>query len=82
MVGSDLTVLGLKGGRQARIGFVVGRRVGGAVARNRRRRRLRAAAARVAWPDGDYIIIARATGTETAFAVLVDEMEESAQTWR
>lgn len=46
-----------------RVGFTASRKVGGAVARNRARRRLRAAVERVmpahAAPENDYVVIAR-----------------------
>ena len=53
---------------QPRVGFTASRRVGGAVARNRAKRRLRALADQIlaaqGRPDKDYVLIAR-TGTLT-----------------
>ncbi len=62
-----------------RIGFTASRKVGIAVARNRARRRLKAAADRVlpqgGRPGFDYVVIAR-TGTLTRrFSDLVSDLE-------
>ncbi len=62
-----------------RVGFTASRKVGPAVARNRARRRLRAAADRVmpasARPGHDYVIIARAATLGRPFADLVGDLE-------
>lgn len=62
-----------------RVGFTATRKIGGAVVRNRARRRLRAAAARViphhARPDRDYVLIARATTVSRPFEALVGDLE-------
>jgi ribonuclease P protein component len=62
-----------------RIGFTASRKVGGAVVRNRARRRLRAAAARVmaqhAAPGTDYVLIARAATPTRPFAALLADLE-------
>ena len=62
-----------------RIGFTVSRKVGGAVVRNRARRRLRAAAERVmpaCAEDGrDYVIIGRAATVGRPFEALVGDLE-------
>ena len=62
----------------ARFGFTVSRQVGGAVERNRIRRRLKAAVRDVladqARPDYDYVLIARRPALDTAFAALVADL--------
>jgi ribonuclease P protein component len=63
----------------ARIGFTCSRKVGNAVARNRARRRLRAAARAVlpalARPGWDYVLIGRPVETATRpFALLLDDL--------
>jgi ribonuclease P protein component len=65
---------------QVRIGFTASRKVGGAVVRNRARRRLKAAVAQLmplhAAPSHDYVLIARAkTTTRRPYADLVDDLE-------
>ncbi len=61
-----------------RVGFTASRKVGNAVARNRARRRLRAAAAQVL-PDHaamghDYVVIARLETLELPFAELLGDL--------
>jgi ribonuclease P protein component len=62
-----------------RVGFTVSRKVGNAVARNRARRRLRAAAALVlprrAAPGHDYVIVGRAATLTRAFPALLEDLE-------
>ena len=62
----------------ARFGFTVSKKVGGAVERNRIRRRLKAAVrdvlAEQARPDYDYVLIARRPALDTAFASLVADL--------
>lgn len=64
-----------------RIGFTASRRVGGAVARNRARRRLRAVAdlvmAQQARPDCDYVLIARATTAGRSFEALKSDLHRA-----
>ncbi len=64
-----------------RVGYTASRKVGGAVARNRARRRLRAAAATVlpqhAASGADYVMIARAGTLKRPFAELVGDLEEA-----
>jgi len=62
-----------------RVGFTVSRKVGNAVARNRARRRLRAAAALVlprrAVPGHDYVIVGRAATLTRTFPGLMEDLE-------
>jgi ribonuclease P protein component len=64
--------------QQARFGFTVARAVGGAVERNRIRRRLKAAVKGVqmnhARPDFDYVVVARRPALEAKFEALVGEL--------
>lgn len=64
-----------------RLGFTASRKVGGAVARNRARRRLRAAAAAVlpahAARGHDYVIIARPESVDRPFPLLVEDLERA-----
>ncbi len=66
-------------GTKCRIGFTVSRKVGGAVVRNRARRRLRAAAEMVmtthAAPGHDYVVIGRAATLRRPFAALNGDLE-------
>jgi ribonuclease P protein component len=63
---------------QARFGFTVVRAVGGAVERNRIRRRLKAAVKSVqvshARPDFDYVVVARRPALDAKFEALVGEL--------
>jgi ribonuclease P protein component len=62
-----------------RVGFTASAKVGNAVARNRARRRLRAAAAAVlpchAEPAHDYVLVARAGTLTRRFADLIGDIE-------
>ena len=62
-----------------RVGYTASRRVGGAVTRNRAKRRLREAVARVmpghAKPGHDYVVIARAATVHRAFDDLLKDLE-------
>ena len=64
-----------------RVGFTVSRKVGNAVARNRARRRLRAAAERVlgerAERGRDYVLIGRRETVSRPFAALVGDLEKA-----
>jgi ribonuclease P protein component len=70
-----------RGPAQARFGFTVARAVGGAVERNRVRRRLKAAVRSVqkthARDDFDYVVIARRAVLEAKFADLVRELNKA-----
>lgn len=65
-------------GGDIRVGFTATRRVGGAVQRNRAKRRLRAAAEAVlpgaAAPGCDYVLIARRATLDRPFAALVRDL--------
>ena len=67
----------------ARVGFTVSKKVGNAVARNRARRRLRAAAAEVmpgrATPSTDYVLIGRAGTLDRPYAKLVSDLESAVE---
>jgi ribonuclease P protein component len=69
---------GLTGGAIG-IGFTATRKLGGAVVRNRAKRRLRAAAAGVlakrGRPGTDYVLIARRDTAERPYAALVADLE-------
>ena len=57
-------------GPELRVGFSISKRVGGAVARNRVRRRLRAAFAQAELPTGDYLLSAEAAAGRASFETL------------
>jgi ribonuclease P protein component len=63
----------------SRVGFTASRKVGGAVTRNRARRRLRAAVATLmplhAASGHDYVLIARAETARRRYADLVGDLE-------
>jgi ribonuclease P protein component len=68
----------------ARVGFTCSKKVGNAVARNRAKRRLRAAAAlvlpRVARPGWDYVLIGRAETTASRpFAEMLADLERGVE---
>jgi ribonuclease P protein component len=69
------------GGREPRVGFTASRKVGNAVARNRARRRLRAAAREVmpnaARAGHDYVIVARGATLARPYRELVGDLEEA-----
>jgi ribonuclease P protein component len=64
-----------------RFGFTVSKKVGGAVERNRIKRRLKAAVRDVllehARRDYDYVLIARRPALDAAFAVLVSDLADA-----
>ncbi len=67
------------GAETVRVGFTVSRKVGGAVVRNRARRRLRAAVDAV-MPDhaargNDFVVIGRAETVKRPFRALVGDLE-------
>ncbi|MGE0630649.1 MAG: ribonuclease P protein component [Hyphomicrobiaceae bacterium] len=65
----------------ARFGFTVTKKLGGAVVRNRIRRRLRAAVSTIApasaRDDFDYVLIAREAAFERPFAQLLADLERA-----
>lgn len=67
---------------EIRVGFTVTKKIGGAVIRNRIRRRLREAARAVAPEEGgaagwDYNLIARPAAATRAFADLLDDLRRA-----
>jgi ribonuclease P protein component len=75
-----LTCLSCEGRDGTRIGVTVNARVGGAVVRNRLRRRLRAILDRYAFagrPSRDIVFIARPGAGELSFPELVGEVERT-----
>jgi ribonuclease P protein component len=63
------------------VGFTASRKVGGAVIRNRARRRLREAARRLlpahGLPGVDYVLVARAATAEAPWAGLLDDLQNA-----
>jgi ribonuclease P protein component len=63
---------------QMRVGFTVTRKIGGAVVRNRMKRRFRALAREIVpakgLPGADHVMIGRARGIERDFALLRSEL--------
>ena len=66
-----------------RVGFTVSRKVGGAVARNRVRRRLKAVAEQVladhATPGRDYVLVGRSATVNRRYDALVQDLEMALQ---
>ena len=69
------------GSAEIRIGFTATKRIGGAVVRNRAKRRLREAARQLAplhaRPGCDYVFIARGGTVSRAWAPLLDDMKST-----
>jgi ribonuclease P protein component len=68
-----------KDGKPARLGFTVTKKLGGAVTRNRIKRRLREAARltvpELAEPGHDYVLIGRASGLDRPFSSLQNDIK-------
>jgi ribonuclease P protein component len=66
---------------EVRVGFTVTKKTGGAVVRNRIRRRLREAVRRVlpgrGRPGFDYVLVARAEALRAPFSALVGDLERA-----
>jgi ribonuclease P protein component len=64
-----------------RVGFTVTKKIGGAVVRNRMKRRLRALAREIIVPDGfkgsDHVLIGRSGGIERPFDRLRAELAQA-----
>lgn len=71
------------GAAGARFGYTVTKKLGGAVVRNRIRRRLKAAVAlvapKLARGDHDYVLVGRAAAHDRAFADLKKDLERALQ---
>lgn len=79
-MGGIVVVEGEAEGSVPEAGFVAGRRVGGAVQRNRAKRRLRAAAAVVPLQQNRaYVVIASANVDEADYPTLVSWLEEAVE---
>jgi ribonuclease P protein component len=68
---------------EARFGFTVTKKIGGAVVRNRIRRRLKSAVAalapKLARADHDYVLVARLAAYDRAFPDLKKDLERALQ---
>lgn len=69
-----------------RVGFTVTKKIGGAVVRNRMKRRLRALAREIVpakgFPGADHVMIGRAKGVEREFALLREDLTGALETLR
>ena len=64
-----------------RVGFTVTKKIGGAVVRNRMKRRFRALAREImptkGFPGSDHVMIGRSNGIERDFALMRSELEHA-----
>jgi ribonuclease P protein component len=69
-----------------RVGFTVTRKIGGAVVRNRMKRRFRALAREIVpnkgFPGSDHVMIGRAKGIERDFSLLRSELSDALDSLR
>ena len=69
-----------------RVGFTVTRKIGGAVVRNRMKRRFRALAREIVptkgFPGSDHVMIGRAKGVERDFSLLRSELADALDSLR
>jgi ribonuclease P protein component len=69
-----------------RVGFTVTKKIGGAVVRNRMKRRLRALARELlpagGFPGADHVLIGRSGGIERDFALLRQELANALERLR
>ena len=69
------------GDEALRVGFTVTKKIGGAVVRNRMKRRLRALARELlptgGKPGADHVLIGRTSGIERDFGLLREELAEA-----
>ena len=82
--GLTLEICANPSGIAPRVGFTASRKVGGAVVRNRAKRRLRAAAAQVlavqGLPGTDYVLVARQGTISRPFDALKGDLAEALRT--
>jgi ribonuclease P protein component len=81
--GLTLEICANPGATAFRVGFTASRKIGGAVIRNRAKRRLRAAAAQVlplsALPGTDYVLVARLGTVSRSFESLKADLAQALQ---
>ena len=69
-----------------RVGFTVTKKIGGAVVRNRMKRRFRALAREIVpikgFPGSDHVMIGRAKGIERDYGLLRSELERALDGFR
>ncbi|MEO8176464.1 MAG: ribonuclease P protein component [Sphingomicrobium sp.] len=74
------------GNTAKRVGFTVTKKIGGAVVRNRMKRRLRSLAREIfptsGWAGADHVLIGRAGGIERDYALLRQELNRAVEKLR